>query len=103
MDPAAVGTTAELISKYGFQTIGLIVLFVALCFIVRKIFDMWEKDRQTFAKRSDDFSDALKDFGDSLNTSNETNRLLVDKIEDKVQDIDNKTNTIIEKLNSISK
>ena len=116
MEFEAAGGVLDLIGKYGVTLVGLVIVSAGLWRLVKRILDQYESEKQAYLKRMEEltenfgsketqFIDALNGIRATIVDTNklqselaETNRLLVDKIEEDIKDIGGNVNLILERL-----
>lgn len=116
MELEAAGGVLDLVGKYGVTLVGLVIVSAGLWRLVKRILDQYEAEKQAYLARmqelTDNFGSKESDFINALNGIQktivdtnklqselaETNRLLVDKIEEDIKDIGGNVNLILERL-----
>ena len=116
MEFEAAGGVLDLIGKYGVTLVGLVIVSAGLWRLIKRILDQYEAEKKAYLSRIQDLTDNFggkeSDFINALNGIQktivdtnklqselaETNRLLVDKIEEDIKDIGGNVNLILERL-----
>ena len=116
MEFEAAGGVLDLIGKYGVTLVGLVIVSVGLWRLIKRILDQYEAEKQAylarmqeltdkFGSKEDDFISALNGIRATIVDTNklqselaETNRLLVDKIEEDIKSIGGNVTLILERL-----
>lgn len=116
MEVEAAGGVLDLVGKYGVTLVGLVIVSAGLWRLIKRVLDQYDAEKKAYLARmqnlSDSFGSKETDFIDTLNGFQktmvdtnklqselaETNRLLVDKIEEDIKDIGGNVNLILERL-----
>ena len=116
MEFEAAGGVLDLVGKYGVTLVGLVIVSAGLWRLIKRILDQYEAEKKAYLSRIQDLTDNFggkeSDFINALNGIQktivdtnklqselaETNRLLVDKIEEDIKDIGGNVNLILERL-----
>lgn len=97
----------DIVAKFGFPIAACIIIGYVFYKIIIRIMDE-NKEREDklreqntqMIEANNNYSNTLKDVANTINTSNETNRLLVDKVDIHLSSIDESIKDINTKLDS---
>lgn len=116
MEMETANTVFDLIGKYGVTLVGLVIVAFALWRLIKRILDQNDEEKKaygiriqeltnSFGSKEDKFIDVLQSIQKTMTDTNklqtelaETNRLLVDKIEQDIKDIGGNVSLILERL-----
>ena len=95
----------DMIGKFGFPITAFLILGYIFIKIIFRIMDENKLREDKLREQADkmveannNYSNTLKDVANTINTSNETNRLLVDKVDVHLSNIDDTIKDINDKL-----
>ena len=116
MEMEAAGGVLDLIGKYGVALVGLVIVSMGLWRLVKRVLDQYDEEKKAYLARLKDltenfdtkegeFISVLNGIQKTMVDTNklqaelaETNRLLVDKIEEDIKDIGGNVSLILERL-----
>ena len=109
IDMEQVSGVAELVTRYGLETVGLIVLALGLYKLIKMILDEYRQEkkelREDLNNKTDEFIKTMNNVSKNITESNEvnknlseTNRLYAERIDGDLKDISNNINIIKERL-----